>query len=253
MAAAVPTFWCRAPSQGNVGDRLAPWLVGRIAGAPARWVPPDAPGLKFFLTGSIAALAGPGAVVWGSGVMSAKDRLHPDAELVAVRGPLTWEAARRPRPGVGPEFGDPALLLPRFLPRQPRRRGPPGVLPHFSDKARAALGTPSGWTLIDVQLPVEQVVDAIVGCGLVASSSLHGVIISHAYGVPAVWITYGDLPSGDGTKFYDYYLSVGIPVPAPVPVGRTGAGLDRNRLTALATLPEEQPDLDELWARCPLR
>ncbi|MCW3818990.1 polysaccharide pyruvyl transferase family protein [Micromonospora sp. DR5-3] len=235
-----------------MGDQLTPWLVRRIAGVPARWVPPEGPGTRFLVTGSVAALAGPGAVVWGSGVMAADERVRPGVELVTVRGPLTREVARR-TVDCPPVYGDPALLLPRFLPHRRRRGGPPGVAPHFSDKARAALGTPPGWRLVDVQRPVEEFVDAVVGCSFVASSSLHGIIVAHAYGVPAVWITYGDLPSGDGTKFHDHYLSVGLPVPAPVPVGRTGAGLDAARLAELATVPTALPDLDLLLARCPFR
>jgi len=39
-SAAVPAFWCRIPSQDNVGDRLTLWLIRRITGQPARWVPP---------------------------------------------------------------------------------------------------------------------------------------------------------------------------------------------------------------------
>ena len=65
--------------------------------------------------GSVAALAGPGAIVWGAGVMNADDRIDPRAELVAVRGPLTREAALRSGVPCPPVYGDPALLVPRFL------------------------------------------------------------------------------------------------------------------------------------------
>ncbi len=254
MGLSVPAFWCRLPSQGNVGDCLTPWLIRRITGAPARWVAADAPGTKFFVAGSIAGMAGDGAVIWGAGVMHASEWLHSGAQYVAVRGPLTREAARRSLVECPAVYGDPALLVPRFHRVERASRGaPPGVVPHFSDKARARLGTPDGWALIDVQRPVEEVVDRIAGCALVASSSLHGIVLSHACGVPAVWITYGDLPSGDGTKFHDYFLSVGVPVPPPYPVGRTGTGLDVRRLADFSTLPARLPDLDLLLDRCPFR
>ena len=64
--------------------------------------------------------------------------------------------------------------------------------------------------LIDIQDPIETVIDRIASCDCIASSSLHGLIVSHAYGVPAVWIKFRDLPSGDDVKFHDYYLSLGL-------------------------------------------
>ncbi|MFI6284077.1 polysaccharide pyruvyl transferase family protein [Streptomyces sp. NPDC051018] len=252
MVEAVPAFWCRAPSQGNVGDRLTPWLIRRIRGAPARWTAPHAPGRKHFVTGSVISLAGQGAVVWGSGVMNDGEGVDPRAELAAVRGPLTREAALRSGAFCPPVYGDPALLVPRFLPRAGRRRGRiPAVVPHFADKARAGRGTPDGWQFIDVQQSVEDVVERLVRAPLVASSSLHGIILSHAYGTPAVWISYRDLPGGDGTKFHDYFLSVGVPVPPPIAVGPTGSGLDMGSLRDFATLPGRLPDLDLLLDRCP--
>jgi hypothetical protein len=251
---AVPAFWCRAPSQGNVGDRLTPWLIRRICGVPARWVAPGWPGRKHFVTGSVISLAGPGALVWGAGVMDAGEVVDPRAELIGVRGPLTREAALRSGAVCPPVYGDPALLVPRFLPcAGGSRGGPVALVPHFSDKARALAGVPDGWRFVDVQQPVEDVVDRLSGASLVASSSLHGIILSHAYGIPAVWITYGPLPAGDDSKFHDYFLSVGVPVPPPCPVGRFGAGLVPARLADFATLPVELPDLDLLLERCPFR
>ncbi|MQY10928.1 hypothetical protein SRB5_10410 [Streptomyces sp. RB5] len=254
MDEAIPAFWCRAPSQGNVGDRLTPWLARRIRGVPARWVPPHRPGRKHFVTGSVIGLAGPGAVVWGAGVMYAGEAVDPRAELVAVRGPLTREAALRCGAVCPPVYGDPALLVPRFLPRPAGPGpGPPALVPHFADKARARGGVPDGWRFVDVQQPVEDFVDRLVGARLVASSSLHGIILAHAYGIPAVWISYGDLPAGDGTKFHDYFLSVGVPVPPPYPVRPAGTGPDTSVLADFATLPERLPDLDLLLERCPFR
>jgi len=254
VADTVPAFWCRAPSQGNVGDRLTPWLIRRISGAPARWVAPHAPGRKHFVTGSVVALAGPGCVVWGAGVMEAGEYVDPRAELLAVRGPLTREAALRSGAACLPVYGDPGLLVPRYLPRRPARAGVgPAVVPHFADKARARRGVPQGWQIIDVQNSVEDVVEQLMGACLVASSSLHGIVLSHAYGIPAVWISFRDLPSGDGSKFHDYFLSVGVPVPPPVSVGPVGAGLDAVALGDFATLPSDLPDLDLLLERCPFR
>jgi len=44
----------------------------------------------------------------------------------------------------------------------------------------------------------------------VISSSLHGLIIAHAYNIPAIWVRLGNRLYGDNIKFRDYLLSVGI-------------------------------------------
>ncbi len=65
--------------------------------------------------------------------------------------------------------------------------------------------------VIDINGGLEQVVDEIVSCKRIVSSSLHGIIASHAYGVPAARIKFSDRLVGDGFKFRDYWESVGVP------------------------------------------
>ena len=49
----------------------------------------------------------------------------------------------------------------------------------------------------------------ILGCGLVASSSLHGLIFAEAFGVPARWLALRHGGSEPTLKFYDYFLGTG--------------------------------------------
>lgn len=47
-------------------------------------------------------------------------------------------------------------------------------------------------------------------CKCVLSTSLHEIIIAHAYGIPAIWIKHGWINSSE-FKFYDYFSAVDIP------------------------------------------
>jgi pyruvyltransferase len=247
----IHAFWCRIPSRANFGDALTPWLIRRLTGQQPSFVRPEDRRHKYLVVGSIIGYACAACTVWGSGIMNRDDRVSAEAELLSVRGPLT--RARAIECGaVCPEiYGDPALLLPRlYRPRSNRRYGC-GIVGHFSDFPRltAAWRESLGLRLIDIQDPVETVIDRIAACEVVASSSLHGIITSHAYGVPAVWIKFRDLPSGDDSKFHDYFLSLGQAPPTPVRLNYDL--IDEDELTRHATRPLASFDSEPLWRACP--
>lgn len=203
------------------------------------------------VTGSILAQAAPAATVWGAGIISKADLIAPGIEIRAVRGPLSRARALACGANCPPIIGDPALLLPRLY--SPRRSGSLsiGLALHFADAPWAAplVRKCPDLELIDIQGGVEHVIDALAACSAVASSSLHAIIASHAYGVPALWLRLGPLPSGDGTKFADYFASVGL---EPDPLECAPDRIDADEIAARASLPVFVPDLDALWDSCPL-
>jgi pyruvyltransferase len=254
-AAAAPlnAFWCRIPSRPNFGDALTPWLIRKLNGSYPRFVRPDDLRHKYFAVGSIVRYSGPACTIWGSGIMNRYDPISPDARLLAVRGPLTRARALECGAECPEIFGDPALLLPRLYQAPMMKRLGGGLVPHFADAPRlsAAPRLPGQLRLIDIQDPIESVIDQITSCEFVISSSLHGLITSHAYGVPAVWVKFRALPSGDDSKFHDYFLSLGQEPPMPVWI--QGGDIPLDELAAKATVPEFRLDLDSLWAACPFR
>lgn len=255
MQSRVAAFWCRIPSRPNFGDALTPWLIRRFTGTYPGFLWPGDPRPKYFITGSIAGLAQRACTVWGSGIMNAGDRINPEAVLLAVRGPLTRANALASGAACPETIGDPALLLPRlYQPASGRRRGI-GLALHFSDYPRmlTARDRPHWIRHIDMQDPIETVIDRLCTCELVATSSLHGLIASHAYGIPATWLEFRTLPSGDGTKFRDYLQAIGRERDQPLRV--SPAQLDPEFLYAHAIEPPSPADLDleALWHSCPLR
>jgi pyruvyltransferase len=249
----IGAFWCRIPSLPNFGDALTPWLIRRITGQYPRFVPPDDPCDKYFVTGSIVEYTRASCTVWGSGIMTRHDLISPAAEFLAVRGPLTRARAMQCGAFCPEVYGDPALLLPRlYRPAVEQRQGM-GLVAHFSDKPRlaASLRAVKGLKLVDIQAPIESVIDQIVSCEFVASSSLHGLVASHAYGVPAVRVMFRPLPSGDGVKFDDYFLSIGQEPPLAVPLEYDH--VDLGILAHHAVLPSMRLDIELLWSVCPFR
>ena len=254
MRKRIHAFWCTIPSRPNFGDGLTPWLIRRLTGQHPFFVRPEDPRHKYLVTGSIVSFARENCSVWGCGILSRNDSISPLAKLLGVRGPLTRARAIECGAECPEVYGDPALLLPRlYTPRLSDRRFICGLIPHFSDMPRLsdACKSSSALRLIDIQDPIEEVIDQIVSCEFVASSSLHGIIASHAFGIPAVWVKFRDLPSGDDSKFHDYFQSIGQTPTGPIWL--KDSHIDPDFLAQWVTPATVNLDLEPLWQACPLR
>ena len=153
------------------------------------------------------------AIVWGSGVMSKEKKIiGTPLEVRAVRGPLSRQ--RLLDAGIDcPEiYGDPALLLPLYYTPKVEKKYKLGVVPHYTDMKSELLEIIKKWDGIHI-IKVRgyeswlDVIDQINECELIASSSLHGLIVSEAYGIPNVWVKFSDHTSDD-IKFHDFFLSI---------------------------------------------
>ena len=199
----IRAWWSKGPKPGNLGDVLTPVIL-RGLGHDVRWASRNHADL--LAIGSVIRFARAGQRVWGSGAMWAKDRPSPKARYLAVRGPITGRLVAKnggEDPGV---YGDPALLLPLVHDRPVEKVHDLGVVPHYVDDA------PEGpWkTISPLSADPLSVVDRIRQCRAIVSSSLHGIIVAHAYGIPAAWVMMSAKLDGDDTKFHDYAESVGI-------------------------------------------
>ena len=100
---------------------------------------------------------------------------------------------------------------------------------------------------------IEAFIDEIHECEAVLSTSLHGLIVCHAYGIPARWceVTGGEqsIP-GDGTKFRDYLLSVGVESAEPLRIPR-GSVVTTDLAPLAHFLPPRGIDLRALAAAAP--
>lgn len=195
----------------NFGDWIGPYLFEAFTGKTPIYYPP-ALGRRstgVFAAGSILRhIRLPDtAIVWGSGIISDADQFEKPRAVHAVRGPRTQDHLQRlgyPTSGV---FGDPGILLPSVYAPKIAKQHRVGIIPHYVDydRVRLEFAARTDVHVIDVCQDVETVVDDILACEMALSSSLHGIILSHAYGIPCAWIAAGAALDGDGQKFQDYF------------------------------------------------
>ncbi len=201
---------------GNFGDAaLNSYLVEKITGRKPqlRSISQPVNGENFLISGSVLASADEKSIVWGAGFLKATDTFRAaPARICAVRGNLTLRRLRQLGIDCDPAIGDPALLLPRFYTPSAKCEDVVGVVPHYVDAAvaRKRYGGRVGYKIIDICGGVERVIDEICSCREVLCSSLHGLIVAAAYGVPRTIVHLSGTPHGDRFKFWDYLSSRGL-------------------------------------------
>ena len=244
----------------NWGDKLNPYMAERISGRPvihrADVYPLPARPIHYWIGSHLAtACSDRNAIVWGAGFISADvPVLGRPREIQAVRGWLSNERLKKeglPAPDV---VGDAALLLPRlYEPKRNLERRSLGIIPHCFEWDEPFFQATRQWEdvrVIDICDEIEDVVEQIVACDRIISSSLHGIICADAYGVPATWVHASDKPKGDGFKFRDYFSSVGRVDSKPVAVN---ASTSREEAESHFYDYLIDIDLDALWRVCPAR
>ena len=192
-------------SASNFGDIITPHLLEKM-GIDFYRDMRHRDHANFIGIGSVLEHVGDRDVVWGSGIMGQNEEEYPinkKAKYLAVRGPLSGA-----KTGCT-VYGDAGLLCSKYycpdVPRGDRKRG---YTPHYVDYRKLGVD-PADEINLRCKTPWT-VIDQIVRYRQIVSSSLHGIIIAHAYGIPTAWWRASDLLAGDDSKFQDYAESVDI-------------------------------------------
>lgn len=221
----------------NFGDALSPRLIEELTGLPVQyksWTPSCFDRLKdlfrmiirlrfsawrtvlwpsevsMIAVGSVIRWGNSKSLIWGSGFMNADDPFG-GGTVYAVRGKHTKKKLHDMGHPTCETFGDPALLLPLWIPAKKVKTQQLGIIPHWREVDHFKDRFGSDLNVIDLRtVDVERVVHEIADCAYILSTSLHGLIVAHAYGIPALWIKFGYIDT-DGFKFDDYFSSVNIP------------------------------------------
>jgi hypothetical protein len=206
----VGVYWWNSVT--NYGDALAPLLLARFADLKkVEWAP--AAQAEIFSVGSIIEQIPQGfsGYIVGSGKHKEGTQFNPgNAKILALRGPLTAK-------GIPGEFGlgDPGILANELVDYQ-EKQWDLGIVPHWRDDTLAARFekmVPKQYSRIVISPrrdPIT-VITEIAACKKIVTSSLHGMIIADAFGIPrrVEYCKIMDLPSEGGQfKFLDYSASI---------------------------------------------
>jgi pyruvyltransferase len=203
-------YWRPKDGRHNFGDHLSMAIVTKMAAERSLFLDEIVPTPRRLLAiGSVLHFASDGDVIWGSGFngsISVDQHKYRTLDVRSVRGPLTRDFLERRGIMAPAIYGDPALLIKRLLGERfplPQQRLPVAYVPNFAD-----LDHMQGWeNVVSPYLPWSEVIRRIIGAEHVISSSLHGLIIADAFGIPC---TYLRLSETEGMfKYEDYVLGAG--------------------------------------------
>ena len=189
----------------NFGDLLTPYILDYFDIKYKHTKIDDA---DLLCIGSIARRAKDNTIVLGSGMINGrKEKLNPKADYRFVRGPYTRQRILDNGGKCPPIYGDAALLLPYICPAE-KKEYSVGIVPHFVDHEYVNKKYPNYHIINVVNDNPLEVAKEISKCSTIISSSLHGIIAAHAYGIPAAWVKFSDKIKGDGVKFDDHYAAL---------------------------------------------
>ena len=208
------TYWVQAP---NFGDLLSPWLFSKLTGKETKLVrvgtDPNKELLKkptYIAIGSVLSRVQDSSIVWGSGAFGTEQarQISKKAKYYAVRGPLTRSLVMNQGGECPAIYGDPALLSPLVYNPSVKTENEIGLVLRWSETEWLKAKPEAGVKIIDLGTDdIEGVISQMKSCRKIITSSLHGLIIADAYGIPSAWLSSGT-PKGGEFKFYDYFLSV---------------------------------------------
>lgn len=225
------TFWWDV--KPNFGDWIGPLLIKNIFDIDCINMRNKKSENVLYTVGSVVQMTEyqphHNIKVWGSGLIRPLDMTKPSkifdkldaTSILSLRGLLTHKELSKHMDIDEKKisFGDPALLLPRIY--QPEFRSKVDkdicIVPHYVHKYYflSQKNIMENFNIVDVQTTPHNVIDQITSSKICISSSLHGIIIAQAYGIPWIWLKIeDDLLTRDqhqDFKFFDFFSVMDFP------------------------------------------
>ncbi len=206
-------YWKHAK---NLGDALSPLIVNWILGKKGLSLDTKINGIRhLYAVGSVIGMGGCfDATIWGAGIHTKeaiekiyKEKKNRNYDIRAVRGPKTAEVMRNAGYNCPSVYGDPAVLMTNiYTPREKGIKYDYSLIHHYT-KVSEKIENKNIQNINICTNDYKQFIDSIVSSKCVISSSLHGIILAEAYGIPAIFLNEG--MDEELFKFYDWYSSTG--------------------------------------------
>src|SRR3972149_3109980 len=199
----IPAYWHRSI---NFGDQLTKYIIEKLSGYKVIYCDHINDCSRLMATGSILSEGNlDKSIIWGNGFAWYADPVYKPLQILAVRGKLTRKKFIDSGINCPEVYGDPALLLPSIHNPLINKKYKLGIIPHLIDYEKVKWEYEGNNIVIDLREPIETVINNILQCEKIISSSLHGIIVSQAYGIPTAWVKFSSKIIGDDFKFHDHF------------------------------------------------
>ena len=244
----IPLFWWIRPAPGNMGDWLSPYIISKLFGIPVKYAPSSH--AKLVSLGSIGKLVEDHHVAWGTGISNSDAELSSKAAFLAVRGPYTAEALLKSGGKRVDVFGDPGILMNRIFKPKPfkQNRYRYGFVRHYiHQNVPISLSNDIEDLNIMMSSPadLENFIARLCSYEAVLTTSLHVIILCHAYKIPCRLISLaGEVKGvpGNGIKYKDFYHGAGIKYLEHACIGSSLTGSDFESLADNTFAPDYYGD-----------
>lgn len=180
-------------------------------------------GNRLLLVGSVMSVIEKGDIIngigWKGNDLLNKQDVIESAKVYGVRGPLTKQLFEKYGADLSSlkfEF-DPGLLIKEVYNLKVEITQEKNVIfiPHYRDIWAYKGKYPKGIKLVNIDNHPLKVAKEILKAKVVYASSLHGIIFSHALGKECIFVR----PQSEEPifKYRDYYYSIGLDLPVPLP------------------------------------
>jgi hypothetical protein len=242
--------WHQSP---NFGDHLSVYLAEKMSGLTVRAAERESQP-HYMVTGSILSLATEKSIVWGAGIAYRQEVMSgKPASVHMVRGRYSNDVLRQN--GIAPAevLGDPGYILSHVFNPDIEKRYKVGVIPHWIDMPEAihCFSGNDDLLIVDLMNDTESVIRSILSCEVCVSTSLHGIVVAHSYGIPCLHIRLSNKILGDGVKYLDYFSSVGIDEYEPVAI--TGPQTTKAITTQISSDVGDRALIPRMIAACPFK
>lgn len=246
----------------NAGDFYAIWIAPMVAGRPPS-LPNDEKINKCSLATVGSILEWGARYVWGPGFISGNRKLARETEKVfAIRGPKSYKIATESlttpdTQSVTQAYGDPGLLISWYYqPHNQTKTYSICLIPHYAENDAPALkDIVTHWSnvhVLNMRNPIFSIMDEIVQCEFVFSSSLHGLIFSDSYGIPNAHMNLTTGVTGAGFKFGDYYEAINRTYMSLDLINRTTVKFDEIKEVMEKSDQASNINLLPLWQNAPM-